>query len=136
MWDSSEARVFNVQIISFLLNAHDANIKLATYMKSITAYHQRNNSLPWFNLWQWKGNRRKTRTAFWGKFYHKKKLCGLTENLTSTVTFIGAQNIYSPDTCHRRGKLNCCTMTQKHKNLAIPAQWHSVWREQVAERAG
>ena len=59
MWDSNEARVFDVWIILFLQTSYDANIKLASYMKSLTTYHQRNNILPWFNLRQWKGNRRK-----------------------------------------------------------------------------
>ena len=59
MWDSSEARVFDIQIILFLQTAYNANINLASYMEPLTVYHQRNNNLPWFNLWQWKGNRRK-----------------------------------------------------------------------------
>jgi len=41
-----------------------------------------------------------------------QKFCGLTDNLTSTVIFIGTPNIYFPDMCQRRGIINCSTMTQ------------------------
>jgi len=59
MWPGREATLFDVHIISFLRTVYDANIKLASYTKSITAYHQINNNISWFNLWQWKENRRK-----------------------------------------------------------------------------
>lgn len=55
-----------------------------------------------------------------------KKFCGLTDNLTSTDICIETQNIYLSGMCQRRGITNCSTITKKHTNLAIPAQWHSV----------